>query len=840
MAGIGLAFSGGGIRSAAFCSGVLRRMLDRKVEVDYLSCVSGGGYTGTAYLDWKYREERNKTKTRDHQEDWRKRFFAHMKNRAGYFCQWENPLEGIVHTIILVSLVLLITFIEPIVMWGSYACPIAFIFDYLFGKYLRSVVDCDEVAAAQSNQAVPTLEPSADQNATTKAIRDHCLDRQGTDGSHTIVLFSVLFVLFVVFFVLAKKWKRYSTPLSFIHTTFIVSLALTFFPFAIHDFLIKIPSWTQYLLVFIGIMVWFFLPVLRSKTSYVLIIYFYSYVIYWKVYEAKLLGIKFSGELFNRLLFLSGFVLWVVPLLAASHKRLMHVYNRWRLQKAFYHPDGLGKYGCSGIGMKDICPAWLACRSRSSHQRRQTQSRQDFLGECDHDHGEETRSLSLADLKGIKPEYISNIVVNRWKLSEESDEKYELLTMSSAGIERLGYNPPKQQSEGNPPKHQFSGKLEAADIKLSDAMATSAAALSNHMGKYDKSVEGLTRFHTLLGLEMGATMISDYKSVKNERVVLRILPFLVDIARGLPLICVPVYYRDGTVSTIEAAGSVISFFVIHFLLAFIAVIDTGKEHPSKLEKLARWFTVHSFFAQYVREMFNKNNCGPMPPPVMLLSDGGHVENLALLPLLKKKLKKIIVVDGGYKHDEKLYGDSLLNALMLARKKLNCSFLSDSGGDVISDLLEKFVKPAKTGEEKLPRFYKFKVQYERDEGGVKHDGEILLIVPRKPEDGVIDEEDAGNRSTDPSPAFDQPDGLLPGMFLNPEDVDKLTFCCCECCHRLSCHGCSKWFCNAFPQHITANQFFTPLMFEAYHREGYRACTEAKADSFVSERQQGEVV
>ena len=51
----------------------------------------------------------------------------------------------------------------------------------------------------------------------------------------------------------------------------------------------------------------------------------------------------------------------------------------------------------------------------------------------------------------------------------------------------------------------------------------------------------------------------------------------------------------------------------------------------------------------------------MPPPIMLLSDGGHVENLALLPLLKKKLKRIIVVDGWYKHDQKLYGESLLNA-----------------------------------------------------------------------------------------------------------------------------------------------------------------------------------
>lgn len=122
--------------------------------------------------------------------------------------------------------------------------------------------------------------------------------------------------------------KRYSTPLSFIHTIFIVFLALTFYPFAIHDFLIKIPSWTQYLFVFIGVIVWFFLPLLRTKTSYVLIIYFYSYAIYWKVYEATLLGIKFSGQLFNRLLFVSGFALWIVPLLAASHKRLVHVYNR--------------------------------------------------------------------------------------------------------------------------------------------------------------------------------------------------------------------------------------------------------------------------------------------------------------------------------------------------------------------------------------------------------------------------------------------------------------------------------------------------------------------------------
>lgn len=201
------------------------------------------------------------------------------------------------------------------------------IIDFLFGKYLRAKLDCDDVAERGDSEMQFTVDP----NATAEEVREHCVERQGTDDSYTIILFSFLFVLFVVFFVLAKRSserKRYATPLSFIHTTLIVFLDLTFFPFAIHDFLIKIPSWTQYLFVFIGVMVWFFLPLLRSKTSYVLIIYFYSYVIHWKVYEATLAGIEFSGELFNRFLFLSGFALWIVPLLAASHKRLMHVYNR--------------------------------------------------------------------------------------------------------------------------------------------------------------------------------------------------------------------------------------------------------------------------------------------------------------------------------------------------------------------------------------------------------------------------------------------------------------------------------------------------------------------------------
>src|SRR5262245_23841474 len=45
---VGLALSGGGIRSAAFCLGALQALHEGKVleKVDYLSTVSGGGYIG--------------------------------------------------------------------------------------------------------------------------------------------------------------------------------------------------------------------------------------------------------------------------------------------------------------------------------------------------------------------------------------------------------------------------------------------------------------------------------------------------------------------------------------------------------------------------------------------------------------------------------------------------------------------------------------------------------------------------------------------------------------------------------------------------------------------------
>jgi hypothetical protein len=56
---VGLAFSGGGIRSATFNLGVLQALADLKLlcRIDYLSTVSGGGYIGSWLIAWTQRLE---------------------------------------------------------------------------------------------------------------------------------------------------------------------------------------------------------------------------------------------------------------------------------------------------------------------------------------------------------------------------------------------------------------------------------------------------------------------------------------------------------------------------------------------------------------------------------------------------------------------------------------------------------------------------------------------------------------------------------------------------------------------------------------------------------------
>ena len=237
--------------------------------------------------------------------------------------------------------------------------------------------------------------------------------------------------------------------------------------------------------------------------------------------------------------------------------------------------------------------------------------------------------------------------------------------------------------------------------------------------------------------------------------------------------------------------------------------------------LCSWGIRHIFFVRFIRGFLSINNVGKHPPPVLRLSDGGHFESLALLPLLDKKLKKIVIFDGSYKPgDAEKYADSLLTALKLAREKLHCSFQGRRNSDINEDIRVEFLK---MNSEQRPRSYTFKVRYYD-----QSDGEIRFVAPRHPSESIP----LKNQKTgQPTSYLDTEQGESPE--LKEEDANKLTFCCCPCCHcySSSCRFISERLLGKFPHHITANQFFTPDTFSAYHREGYAACVEAKVADFL---------
>ena len=153
MAKLGLSFSGGGTLSAAFCSGVLRRLLQKSVNVDYLSCVSGGGYTGTAYLDWKYRHEKKDNKK------WHLEFFDHMREGVGLICHCQRPCQEVLESLALIAILLFVTLLAPILLWGPYAFPLAYIIDFLFGSIMRGGdLSCADEVRRNPNNTVEECE----------------------------------------------------------------------------------------------------------------------------------------------------------------------------------------------------------------------------------------------------------------------------------------------------------------------------------------------------------------------------------------------------------------------------------------------------------------------------------------------------------------------------------------------------------------------------------------------------------------------------------------------------------------------------------------------------------
>ena len=286
----------------------------------------------------------------------------------------------------------------------------------------------------------------------------------------------------------------------------------------------------------------------------------------------------------------------------------------------------------------------------------------------------------------------------------------------------------------------------------------------------------------------------------------------------------------------------------------------------------------------LREFFQVDNVGPSPPALLSLSDGGRLEKFGLLPLLKKQLKKILIVDGSFIRSDEDYAKQILRSLDQARKELHCEFVGCTGRDVKEEMQKEYVDVPR---DPPPRYYKFKVQYYDKQPDKSYErvkeGEIMIIAPRYPigEERSPDLENNCANEADRStfycchsiskvlqwiskklclgyPHTSTVDQSTPdlennwgqyyddtgvtlnkkewgkGPILSANEVDRLTFCCCECCHSNSkvLQWISKKLCLGFPSTSTVNQFFTSSLYTAYHREGYRACVESDAEIFLT--------
>ena len=308
----GIAFSGGGIRSAAFCAGALRKMLQDNVLLEYLSCVSGGGYTGAAFLDWKKHPELRPKELGTTDKEWQKGFFEQMRNNAGYLCNWQSPWRGICQSIYFTFLLIFVVIILPCVLWLPNAFPVAVFVDFCFGEILRENSTCP-----------PSVSMGAKTSFLILGLYGDC-----QPPGRRVALFWITFALWVFCFILSRikrrNWFRFFSILSGL------VLALTFFPWVTHDFLWPLRTWIMVMVFIIFLVLPFFFPIVRNFAAIFLFFYAYTIVVSWRVFKGDLFGVlPYSDEVFYPILIGCAIAGMLFPVIGSIHQSLFNIYYRF-------------------------------------------------------------------------------------------------------------------------------------------------------------------------------------------------------------------------------------------------------------------------------------------------------------------------------------------------------------------------------------------------------------------------------------------------------------------------------------------------------------------------------
>lgn len=142
---VGLAFSGGGIRSATFNLGILQGLAKKGLlqKIDYLSTVSGGGYIGSWLQAWIYRSDKglknvevklkNEGGTKEApQIHWLRDYSNYLTPRTGLFSADTWAMAGVYLRNVFLNQTILVLVIAGLLL-------IPLIVEYVAGKLLESL-----------------------------------------------------------------------------------------------------------------------------------------------------------------------------------------------------------------------------------------------------------------------------------------------------------------------------------------------------------------------------------------------------------------------------------------------------------------------------------------------------------------------------------------------------------------------------------------------------------------------------------------------------------------------------------------------------------------------------
>ena len=132
-----------------------------------------------------------------------------------------------------------------------------------------------------------------------------------------------------------------------------------------------------------------------------------------------------------------------------TNEIILFIFFRWRLQKAFFDPQSVGSHGCLGISCKDFFPilSYFAC--------------------CRTKRDPDTYPLKMSDLRGVNPQYVSNVAVDYWRLNSSS---------RSTPFAVVSLAPDTNQRIDGPPEHTLN--IDPGNVDHVDAMVTSAAVMA--------------------------------------------------------------------------------------------------------------------------------------------------------------------------------------------------------------------------------------------------------------------------------------------------------------------------------------------------------------------------